>query len=76
MNVFYKELGLLLRDYRKSCSMSQQDIADRLRVSRSTVASWETGRRVIYADDLFKYCDAVNVDINEVVAKVRRYVYK
>lgn len=76
MNVFYTELGTLLREYRKSHLMSQQDIADRLRVSRSTVASWETGRRVIYADDLFKYCDAVNVDINEVIAKVKKYVYK
>ena len=75
-SVFYKELGALLRDARKSASLTQQDIADRLRVSRTTVASWEIGRRVIYADDLMKYCDALNLDINDVIAKVRKYVYK
>lgn len=73
---FYIELGSLLKEYRIGHSLTQQDVADRLRVSRSTISSWESGRRIIYADDLFKYCDVLNVDPNEVCNKVRKYLYK
>lgn len=73
---FYRELGKMLKGYRQSVSLSQQDIADRLKVSRSTVGSWEQGRRVIYADDFFKYCDVVNADPNEITDQARRYLYK
>lgn len=75
-NRFYKELGIILKEYRKSCSLTQEEVADRLRVSRSTIANWETGRRVVYADDLFRYCDVLNIDPNEIVNKVKKYLYK
>lgn len=73
---FYRELGRLLKEYRKNASLSQQDVADRLRVSRSSVANWETGRRVICADDLFKYCDILNVDPNIPLSICKKYLYK
>lgn len=73
---FYRELGRQLKEYRKGCSLSQQDIADRLKVSRSTVGSWEQGRRVIYADDLFKYCDILNVDPNIPLSACKKFLYK
>lgn len=73
---FYKELGVLLKEERIRHSMSQQDVADRIKVSRGTVANWETGRRVIYIDDLFRLCDMFGIDPNELTDKVKRYLYK
>ena len=74
--LFYRELGRLLKSYRKEHSLSQQDIADRLKVSRSLVGSWEQGRRVIYIDDLYKLCDIYNVDPNVPLSACKRYLYK
>ena len=37
--------GARLRELREAASMSQQELADRLNVSRETVARWETDQR-------------------------------
>ena len=75
-SVFYIELGKLLQSVRLDNKMSQQDVADRMKVSRSTIANWETGRRVINIDDLFKICEIFNVDPNILTNQVKRYLYK
>ena len=73
---FYKELGLLLKKYRQECLLSQQDISDKLKVSRSLVSSWEQGRRVIYIHDLYKLCDLYNIDPNIPLSACKKYLYK
>lgn len=73
---FYKELGKIFASIRKSHSYSQQYVADRLKVSRSLVSSWETGERNLYMDDFIKLCDIYNVDPNEVSNKVKKLIYK
>ena len=75
-SVFYIELGKLLQSVRLDNKMSQQDVADRMKVSRSTIANWETGRRVINIDDLFKLCEIFNIDPNILTNQVKRYLYK
>ncbi len=37
------ELGNHLFDARKKCGFSQEDVAERLGVSRQTISKWETG---------------------------------
>lgn len=74
--VFYKELGQIFASIRKSHSYSQQYVADRLKVSRSLVSSWETGERNLYMDDFYKLCDIYNVDPSEVSEKVKKHLYK
>lgn len=41
MNIFYEETGKLIRKYRIDRKLTQQDMADRLNVSRTCYASWE-----------------------------------
>ncbi|WP_054951173.1 helix-turn-helix transcriptional regulator [Numidum massiliense] len=41
-----KSLGNRLRTLRKLRSISQTELANQMRVSRSTIAMWETDRRV------------------------------
>lgn len=74
--VFYKELGKIFADARKSHSYSQQYVADRLKVSRSLVSSWEIGDRCIYMDDFYRLCDVYNLDPNDVAERLKRYLYK
>jgi transcriptional regulator with XRE-family HTH domain len=54
---FYVNLGRAIRVARKAAGRSQQEIADALEISRSTVAMIETGRQ---ADDGFVDLDATS----------------
>lgn len=74
--VFDKQLGLLLQSYRSNANMSQQDVADRLGITRSAIGHYERGERTVDIQLLYKLCDIYNVDINDVVIKIRKYAYK
>ena len=67
---FFRQKGFLmtfaetLHKIRTDKGLSQQKLADLLFVDRSTVASWETGRRVPDAVTMRKIANALNVDVN------------
>lgn len=75
-DIFYLKVGELLKEYRLGCNLTQEEVADRLNVSRSCYASWELGRRNMNIDDMFKLCDIFGVDINEFSKQVKKYLYK
>lgn len=47
---------------RVSCGMTQDDLADKLGVSRSTVNAWETGKTEIKTVYLLAFCKATGFD--------------
>ena len=53
-----------LKKMRMEKGLSQQQFADLIYVDRSTVASWETGRRVPNAVLLARICECLGVDVN------------
>lgn len=54
----------MLHKIRTDKGLSQQRLADLLFVDRSTVASWETGRRVPDAVTIRKIADSLGIDVN------------
>ena len=76
IKTFDKKLGNILKTIRSKNNLSQQDVADRLRLSRSAISCYEVGKRTIDVETLFKLCDIYNVDVNEILKDVRQYVYK
>lgn len=76
IKTFDKKLGDILKTIRSKNNLSQQDVADRLRLSRSAISCYEVGKRTIDVETLFKLCDIYNVDVNEILKDVRKYVYK
>ena len=52
-------VGDYLAGLRSAASYTQQDVADRLGLSRAAVGHWETGQVKISAHDLDRYLDAV-----------------
>ena len=42
---FFKQLGARIAEFRKSAAITQVQLAETLKVSQQTVASWEVGRR-------------------------------
>lgn len=54
------EFGSVLKMMRKSAGMTQEDIAEEMHVSRSTVAKLETDRVELKAVDLINWCRITN----------------
>ena len=56
-----------MKQARKDCRFTQQEIADFMDVSRSTVANWELGRRKPTFIELNKLASRLKVDVNYLV---------
>ena len=63
MNTFPNNLKRLRRDR----DLKQEDLADRLNVTRQTVSGWETGRRQPDLDTLKQLAEALDADISELI---------
>jgi len=51
---------------RVSCGMTQDDLADKMGVSRSTVNAWETGKSEIKPVYLLAFCQATGFDEDQI----------
>lgn len=56
-----------IKYYRKRSGMNQQRLADLMRVSRSTVAMWETNKNQPDADTLCSLSKIFNVSLDELI---------
>lgn len=57
-----EKIGSLLVAARKRVKMTQQEFADKIGVSRSTVANWESGSRSFEFEDIPVIADALNIE--------------
>ena len=68
---FYKQLGTVLSDVRHHRGLSIQNVAKRLKTSKTTVDNWELGKTRISWDKFMKLCEIygistdlkINVDV-------------
>lgn len=75
MKNYNKAIGRWLYNQRKARGLHQQDIADALGVTKSAVSLWELGKRVIYAETLLQYCDALGVDPSLLLEDLKKEPY-
>ena len=54
-----------LRDYRKSNSLTQKELADKLGLSQKTVSAWEVGRTEPTMGDIKKMCTIFDCPIED-----------
>ncbi|GHP13601.1 transcriptional regulator [Lentilactobacillus fungorum] len=62
-----------LRDQRKASSLTQQQLADRLNVSRKTVSGWETGRSLPDIDTLRRMAAVYRVSLDQLVSNPQQF---
>ncbi len=58
-------LGKFIYQRRKHLRMTQEQLADRLHVSKSAVAKWETDGGVPDRDNLYRLADILGVTVND-----------
>lgn len=59
-----KKIGAQLLDLRKSRGWTQEYVADRVGVNRSTVSNIERGTRSLTLETLRKFCDLFSVEVS------------
>ena len=62
-----RDLGKLIIDARKQKSISQEELAHMLHVSRQTVSSWELGKTEPGANITFNLCKILDIDIKNFI---------
>lgn len=62
--IFLKKFSDILIELRKEAKMSQQELADKLQVSRSTIGMYENGDRVPTKEGMEAIADLFNVDMD------------
>lgn len=58
-------LGELIVKRRKLMDLTQEELADKVAVSKSAIAKWETNRGIPDRDNLKKLADVIGVSISE-----------
>lgn len=61
------KLNKKIYEYRKLNRWSQEDLADKLNVSRQTISKWEVGKNVPELDKLLKLSEIFNISVDELV---------
>lgn len=67
---FDKDLGYALKVEREKQKMTQQEVADKLGVSKMAVSNWESGNRSMYASTFRDYCKVLGVTMSYIVSKI------
>lgn len=61
------KLNEKIYEYRKLNRWSQEDLADKLNVSRQTISKWEVGKNIPELDKLLKLSELFNISVDELV---------
>lgn len=64
-------IGKWLREHREAKSITGQQVADALGVTKTAVSYWESGKRTIYAWQMMEYCKFIGADPEELVRSIK-----
>ncbi len=67
-----KKIGAFLKELRKEKDVTQEQLAEEMRVSRRTVSRWETGSNMPDLDVLVDMADYYGVDVRELLDGERK----
>lgn len=57
----------MFKELRKSAGITQEMLATKLGIKRSTIAMWETGKSKPRTDDLYLLAEVLNVTVDKVL---------
>lgn len=62
-------LGEKIISERKKCKLSQEDLAEKLGITRQTISNWELNETSPDLKQAFKLCDIFNISLDELTGK-------
>lgn len=62
-----RDLGALMQKARNDRDINQDEIAEQIGVSSKTISIWETGKKQPGVINLFKYCAALGLSIDDLL---------
>lgn len=63
-----ENIGILLKQFRERKNLSQECVADSLRVSSSTISRIESGKTNVAYSAVLKYCEFLQVKLSDLLA--------
>lgn len=70
MTNYHNELQEALRSARKAAGLSQQELADRIGVSRPRISEWELGTRTPGLETIIKIAQAAGLKASDLVTQI------
>ncbi|TYS50985.1 helix-turn-helix transcriptional regulator [Bacillus infantis] len=70
------DLSLKIKKLRAENNLTQEQLAEKLQVSRSTISSWETGRSYPDLEMVIGICDSFNVSLDFLLREDEKMVKK
>jgi len=64
---FYNYIGNAIREHREQAGLTQEELADRIGMRRSSITSIEMGRQNVLVHSLYSIAEAFNVPINNLL---------
>lgn len=66
-----EKIGAFITDMRKSQGMSQKQLADAVGVTDKSVSKWECGKSLPEISKMEPLCEALHININELLSGER-----
>ncbi|MDQ0914658.1 helix-turn-helix domain-containing protein [Paenibacillus sp. V4I5] len=73
--ILYEEIGRKVKDARVMRGFTQQELSDRIRLSRSSVASIEIGVQKIPLHTLYEICFVLGIEVHQVLPNNNKDTY-
>lgn len=67
-------IGIVIREYRKRKSISQEVLSGRADIPRSHLSDIENGKVIPRLDTLWAICDALEVSPSKIISVVEEYM--
>ena len=63
------EVANNITKYRKRAGMTQQELADVLGITKTSISNYEQNKTLIDLNSLYDFCNLLNIDINNILGK-------
>ena len=63
-----EKIGKFIAELRKEKNMTQQELANKLKITDRAISHWENGRSMPDAGIMLELCKALNINVNELLS--------
>lgn len=67
----YTDIGNKLKTIRVEKKINQDQVAEKLSLSRTSIINFEKGNQRISLHVLYQYCEYLNVSVNEILPEIK-----